>query len=99
MTSFGVAGGLRRHVNRLEGATGAGHELLDFELRLAEELCAALVERDASLVERDRALERLAARLELRHHLLKGRQRVVERQLIDRSLGGAVEAVSLVGHR
>src|SRR5437773_5457465 len=93
--SFGFAGALRGDVDRFEGAAGAGHELLHLQLGLGEELRAALVEGNTSLVERERAFERLATRLELGNRALERRERVVERELVDRGVG----PVSLVGTR
>ena len=54
--------------------------------RLGEQAFAAGLERDAALVEGDRRLERLAAGLELGHGALQLRERVVERERLDRGV-------------
>ena len=70
-----LLGVLGADVRRGEGAAGPGDQLLDAELGLGEQPLAAALEGDATLVQGDRRLERLAAGLERRDGRAGARRR------------------------
>ena len=74
-----------------EHAAGPGEQLLDAELRLGEQALASSLEGDGPLVQGDRRLERLAARLERRDDPLELGEGLVVGERLD--VGGAGRAV------
>ena len=86
VTALLLGGVLGADVDGRERAAGAGDELLHPQLCVREERGASLVKDDATLVERDRPFQRLAAGLELRDGPLELGQRLVEGE--GRGVGG-----------
>ena len=89
------------YVARLQGTTGARHQLLDAQLGVADEPLAASLERDAALVQGEGRLERLAAGLELGDDPLQLGEGIVEGERLDArgaaSGIGSVVATGLLG--